>query len=170
MSVNFSSTDFASENFIDHLYNIISESDVLPTQVRLEITERLLIQQPDNAKAMLQMCKDAGMGIAIDDFGTGYSSLSYLYYFPIDTLKVDQSFVRAMQRDEKSLELVKSIVGLGKNMKMSIIAEGVETVEEARLLQDMGCDKVQGYYFAKPMPEKDVIEFLRNYQPMKLRA
>ncbi|AEP10181.1 EAL domain-containing protein [Micavibrio aeruginosavorus] len=170
MSVNFSSTDFASENFIDHLYNIISESDVLPTQVRLEITERLLIQQPDNAKAMLQMCKDAGMGIAIDDFGTGYSSLSYLYYFPIDTLKVDQSFVRAMQRDEKSLELVKSIVGLGKNMKMSIIAEGVETVEEARLLQDMGCDKVQGYYFAKPMPEKDVIEFLRNYQPIKLRA
>ena len=170
MSVNFSSTDFASEKFIDHLYNIVSESDVAPQQVRLEITERLLIQQPDNAKAVLQMCKDAGMGIAIDDFGTGYSSLNYLYYFPIDTLKVDQSFVRAMQRDEKSLELVKSIVGLGKNMKMSIIAEGVETVEEARLLQDMGCDKVQGYYFAKPMPEKEVIEFLRTYQPMRLRA
>lgn len=170
MSVNFSSTDFASENFTDHLYNIISESDVSPQQIQLEITERLLIQQPDNAKAVLQMCRDAGMSIAIDDFGTGYSSLNYLYYFPIDTLKVDQSFVRAMHRDERSKELVKSIIGLGKNMKMSIIAEGVETLEEAQLLQTMGCDKVQGYYFAKPMPEQELINFLNAYRPIQLSA
>jgi EAL domain-containing protein (putative c-di-GMP-specific phosphodiesterase class I)/CRP-like cAMP-binding protein len=167
MSVNFSSTDFASENFLDHIYRILSESDVPAQQVKLEITERLLIQQPDNAKEMLELCRKAGMGIAIDDFGTGYSSLSYLYYFPIETLKVDQSFVRAMKKDDKSLELVKSIIGLGKNMKMTVIAEGVEDAEEARLLQSMGCDAAQGYYFSKPLPEKDIIEILRAWSPVK---
>ena len=170
MSVNFSSTDFASENFLDHVYRILSESDVPASQIKLEITERLLIQQPDNAKEMLEMCRQAGMSIAIDDFGTGYSSLSYLYYFPIDTLKVDQSFVRAMQKEDKSLELVRSIIGLGKNMKMNIIAEGVEDIEEARLLQSLGCDSAQGYHFAKPLPEKDVIELLRSWNPAKLTA
>lgn len=170
MSVNFSSTDFASEHFLDHVYRILSESDVPAKQVKLEITERLLIQQPDNAKQTLELCKKAGMGIAIDDFGTGYSSLSYLYYFPIDNLKIDQSFVRAMSRDDKSLELVKSIVGLGKNMKMNIIAEGVESAEEAKILKDMGCDSGQGYYFAKPLPEKDVIELLKSWSPARLSA
>ncbi|HEY8189997.1 MAG TPA: EAL domain-containing protein, partial [Micavibrio sp.] len=167
MSVNFSSTDFASENFLDHIYRILSESDVPAQQVKLEVTERLLIQQPDNAKELLELCRKAGMGIAIDDFGTGYSSLSYLYYFPIETLKVDQSFVRAMKKDEKSLELVKSIIGLGKNMKMTVVAEGVEDAEEARLLQSMGCDAAQGYYFSKPLPEKDIIEILRAWSPAK---
>lgn len=170
MSVNFSSTDFASEHFLDHVYRILSESDVPAKQVKLEITERLLIQQPDNAKQTLELCKKAGMGIAIDDFGTGYSSLSYLYYFPIDNLKIDQSFVRAMSRDDKSLELVKSIVGLGKNMKMNIIAEGVESAEEAKILKDMGCDSGQGYHFAKPLPEKDVIELLKSWSPSRLSA
>ena len=165
MSVNFSSTDFAAENFLDHVYRILSESDVPAHQVKLEITERLLIQQPDNAKEVLEMCRQAGMGIAIDDFGTGYSSLSYLYYFPIDTLKIDQSFVRAMMKEEKSLELVKSIVGLGNNMNMRIIAEGVETIEESRMLQSIGCDWCQGYYYAKPLPEKDVIELLKDWNP-----
>lgn len=170
MSVNFSSTDFASENFLDHVYRILSESDVPASQIKLEITERLLIQQPDNAKEMLEMCRQAGMSIAIDDFGTGYSSLSYLYYFPIDTLKVDQSFVRAMSKEDKSLELVRSIIGLGKNMNMSIIAEGVEDVEEARLLQSLGCDYAQGYHFARPLPEKDVIALLLGWTPAKLTA
>jgi EAL domain-containing protein (putative c-di-GMP-specific phosphodiesterase class I) len=170
MSVNFSSADFASENFLDHVYTILSESDVQAEHVKLEITERLLIQQPDNAKEVLELCHKAGMSIAIDDFGTGYSSLSYLYYFPIDTLKIDQSFVRAMTKEAKSLELVKSIIGLGKNMNMSIIAEGVETAEEAKILQSLGCDFVQGFYFAKPLPEKDVIELIRGWNPKRLTA
>ena len=170
MSVNFSSTDFASENFLDHVYRILSESDVPANQVKLEITERLLIQQPDNAKQSLDLCRQAGMSIAIDDFGTGYSSLSYLYYFPIDTLKIDQSFVRAMSKDEKSLELVKSIIDLGRNMRMNIIAEGVETPDEAKILKGIGCDGAQGYHFAKPMPEKDVIEALRSWSPQRMSA
>lgn len=162
MSVNFSSRDFASEDFVDTLYKILSESDVTPSRVHLEITERLLMGQPENARDTLRMCRKAGMGISIDDFGTGYSSLSYLHYFPIDTLKIDRSFVKDMIADESAMELIKSIIALGKNLKMKIIAEGVENKEEAVALRNLGCDLAQGYYFAKPMPEKETIIFLKK--------
>lgn len=164
MSVNFSSHDFASEDFVDSVYKTVSESDVLPEQVHIEITERLLMDQPDNAKDTLAMCRKAGMSIAIDDFGTGYSSLSYLHYFPIDTLKIDQQFVRDMTKNENSMALIKSIIALGKNMKMKIIAEGVENKEEATALAELGCEMAQGYYFARPMPETDVIKLIKNWE------
>lgn len=160
MSVNFSSTDFAEENFLDTLYTILSETDVAPHKVHLEITERLLMNQPQNAKETLTMCRKAGLGIAIDDFGTGYSSLSYLHYYPIDTLKIDQSFVRNMLQDKTSKELVKSIIALGTNMNMKIIAEGVEHAEEAVLLKEMGCGHAQGYHFSRPHSEKDITDKL----------
>lgn len=170
MSVNFSSTDFASENFVETLYNILSATDVPAKQIHLEITERILMQQPENARDTLLMCRKAGMGIAIDDFGTGYSSLSYLHYFPIDTLKIDRSFVKDMGREESSRELVRSIVMLGKNLKMKVIAEGVETLEEAVLLREMGCDLAQGYYFAKPLAEEDIVALLHDWTPKKLAS
>ncbi|PJB71445.1 MAG: cyclic nucleotide-binding protein [Alphaproteobacteria bacterium CG_4_9_14_3_um_filter_47_13] len=170
VSVNFSSHDFAEDNFVSNLLETIQNSQIKPPQIKLEITERLLIQQPDNAKETLESCRDAGVGIAIDDFGTGYSSLSYLYYFPIQVLKIDQSFIRTIYREDRSLELVKSIVGLGKNMGMEIVAEGVETLEEAELLQNMGCDSAQGYYFAKPMSEQEVIKKLCHWKPLRLSA
>lgn len=160
MSVNFSSTDFAEENFLDTLYTILSETDVAPHKVHLEITERLLMNQPQNAKETLSLCRKAGLGIAIDDFGTGYSSLSYLHYYPIDTLKIDQSFVRNMLQDKTSKELVKSIIALGTNMSMKIIAEGVEHAEEADALREMGCGLAQGYHFSRPLSEKDITDKL----------
>jgi diguanylate cyclase len=168
MSVNFSSHDFASEDFVDSVYTTISESDVLPNQVHLEITERLLMGQPDNARATLEMCKKAGMGISIDDFGTGYSSLSYLHHFPIDTLKIDQSFIREMCGNDASMALVKSIIALGKNMNMKIIAEGVEHAEEGRVLRDLGCDQCQGYFYARPVSERDVIDLVQGWKKKKL--
>lgn len=164
MSVNFSSHDFASDDFVDSVYTTISESDVLPQQVHLEITERLLMGQPENAKDTLNMCRKAGMGISIDDFGTGYSSLSYLHHFPIDTLKIDRSFIMEMHKDENSMALVKSIIALSKNLKMKTIAEGVEEKEEAIALRDMGCDECQGFYFAKPMSEKQVTELVHGWK------
>lgn len=160
MSVNFSAADFAEENFLDQLYTTLSETDVEPHKVHLEITERLLMNQPQNAKDTLTLCRKAGLGISIDDFGTGYSSLSYLHYYPINTLKVDQSFIRNMLADKSSKELVKSIVALGTNMNLDIIAEGVESAEEAAALRDMGCQQAQGYYFSKPKSEKEIIEVL----------
>ncbi len=163
MSVNFSSTDFAEENFLDQLYSILSETDIEPHKVHLEITERLLMNQPQNAKDTLTLCRKAGLGISIDDFGTGYSSLSYLHYYPINTLKIDQSFIRNMLSDKPSLELVKSIVALGTNMNMKIIAEGVEQAEEAKALLDMGCERAQGYHFCRPKPEKEMTEILSEW-------
>lgn len=170
VSVNFSSQDFVEADFVENTVGTTAASGLKPWQIKLEITERLLMQQPDNAKDTLQKCRDAGMGIAIDDFGTGYSSLSYLYYFPIQTLKIDQSFIRAMEKDTRSLELVRSIIGLGQNMGLNIIAEGVETREEAAILRDMGCEAAQGYHFAKPLPEQKVIDLLKSWQPLKISA
>lgn len=160
MSVNFSSRDFATDDFVDSIYETISASDVAAEQVHLEITERLLMGQPDNAKDTLSMCQKAGMSISIDDFGTGYSSLSYLHYFPIDTLKIDRSFVKDMMNNESSMALVKSIIGLGKSLNMKIIAEGVENQEEAVALRELGCDSAQGYYYSKPMAEHEITEFV----------
>ncbi len=164
MSVNFSSRDFASDNFVESVYNTISESDIQPEQIHIEITERLLMDQPDNAKDTLKMCQKAGMSIAIDDFGTGYSSLSYLHYFPIDTLKIDQQFVRDMSKNDNSMALIKSIIAMGKNMGMKIVAEGIEHKEEATILTELGCDIAQGYYFAKPVPESEVTALVHNWE------
>ncbi len=169
MSVNFSSTDFASDSFVDTIYRIVSESDVLPSQIHLEITERLLMSQPDNAKETLNMCRESGMEISIDDFGTGYSSLSYLHYFPIDTLKIDQCFIRDMLSDDSALELVKSIIILAKNLKMKVVAEGVEHEEEGEKLRELGCESAQGYFYARPMPEAQAIETIRNWTPVHFK-
>lgn len=160
VSVNFSARDFAEDSFLDFIYQVISASDVAPRQVQLEITEGLLMSQPERARKTLEMCHATGLKIAIDDFGTGYSSLSYLHTYPISTLKIDQSFTRDMLRNRASMELVKSIIALGKNLQMTITAEGVEQKEEALVLRDLGCDNAQGYYFARPLPEKDLIELL----------
>lgn len=162
MSVNFSSQDFAADGFVDSVYEALSTTDVKPQNLHLEITERLLMGQPEQAKDTLEMCRKAGMGISIDDFGTGYSSLSYLHYFPIDTLKIDQSFIRQMLEDSSVKALVKSIIHLSQSMELKIIAEGAEKLEEAQELKKMGCDMVQGYYFARPMPEEEAILFIQK--------
>lgn len=167
MSVNFTSRDFASEGFVNAVYETLSVSNIKPQQLHIEITERMLMDQPETARETLKMCKEAGIDISIDDFGTGYSSLSYLQYFPIGTLKIDRSFVMDMHKNEGSMALVKSIIALGKNMGMKIIAEGVEEEKEALTLREMGCDMAQGYYFAKPMAEKDLTGFMINSDKIK---
>ena len=164
MSVNFSSTDFSSDNFVENVYEILSTTDVAPQNLHLEVTERLLVGQPEKAKETLGMCQKAGMHISIDDFGTGYSSLSYLHCLPIDTLKIDQSFVKDMLKDDSVLALVKSMLDLSRNIGLSTIAEGIETLEDAQELKKLGCSMAQGYYFAKPMPLEDVVPFIQRSQ------
>ncbi len=165
MSVNFSSTDFASENFVSSVYNILSVTDMPARKICLEITERILMNQPENARETLDMCCKAGMSIAIDDFGTGYSSLSYLHAFPVQFLKIDRAFVTHMDKKESSLQLVKSILALAANMNLKTVAEGVETREEALTLRNLGCECAQGFYFARPQSEKDIILLLRSWKP-----
>lgn len=163
MSVNFSSTDFESDDFVDSVYFALSKTDVAAEKICLEITERMLMRQPEKAREKLDMCCEAGMTVAVDDFGTGYSSLSYLNAFPVQYLKVDRAFVSHVDKDEANYQLVKTIVSLGQNMNLWVIAEGVETKEEALILKEMGCDLAQGFYFARPLPESDVIAALKSW-------
>jgi len=162
MSINYSSEDIVDKNFNVNIKQRLQDNNLTADQLHIEITERSLIEESAYAKDRLQECRDAGVSISIDDFGTGYSSLSYLHYFPINILKIDRSFIKNMEQDTVSFELVKTIINLGKNMNMKIIAEGNEEKSQQDLLKSLGCDSGQGYYIAKPMPEGDLVNFLSN--------
>ena len=127
------------------------------------------MEEPGAAKEVLEKCRAHGIKVSIDDFGTGYSSLGYLHNFPINTLKIDQSFIRSMTSEPSSLILVKSIIGLAQNLGMKIIAEGIETEQEASIIRDLGCEECQGFWFARPMPLEDAIKFVQNWKPPIIR-
>ena len=160
MSVNFTPSDFSQDTFIFDLYNIMSESDVLPNQIQLEITESLMLNQPENALSSLTMCRKAGMKISVDDCATVQKDLSYLSKYPIDSLKIDQMYIRKMLDDPEIARLVDWIIKTAEVMGKVPIAEGVETELEADALVLAGCTFAQGYLFAKPLPEKEVTEYL----------
>lgn len=161
VSINISAPDFEDEHFFERFHEILQEMQTDPTRIHLEIIERVLIRQLSDVRLILDRFREIGTSIAIDDFGTGYSSLSYLHRYPIDILKVDQSFIRDMTDDETSMRLVRSILTLGENMGMKIIAEGVETAAQAEILRDLDCDLAQGFHFARPMGEAALIEYLQ---------
>lgn len=155
VSVNFSAQDFDDPAFLDEMLFTLHDTGIHPSQIHLEITERLLLRQSDHVKKILMQCREHGMQVAIDDFGTGYSSLSYLHQYPVTTLKIDQSFVRNMTSDKGALGLVKSILSLSENMGLAIIAEGVETREQVDMLKSLNCQVAQGYFFARPVSEQE---------------
>lgn len=157
LSINISLRQFAEADFADHLLAKVLEAGMPVHAVCLEITENLLIEDLDNFRGVLQKLHSAGLRIALDDFGTGYSSLSVLRDLPIDELKIDKSFVNKILSDENSLKMVKNIMNIGRIYEMDILAEGVETEEQRRMLQECGCDLFQGYLFARPM-EIDALE------------
>lgn len=165
VSVNMSATDFDEQCFLESIKRILQETTTSASRLNLEITERLLLKQPKNVKDTLDKCRELGMGVVIDDFGIGYSSLSYLHQYPIDTLKIDKSFIHMMRQDAKVLGLVKSILSLSENMAMRIIAEGVEEAEEAALLSSLNCDIAQGYFFSRPVPEAQIYPMLEERNP-----
>jgi EAL domain-containing protein (putative c-di-GMP-specific phosphodiesterase class I) len=168
ISVNFSVKDFAGADLFKNLSAVIDDKKIDPRQIHLEITETLLMEAPEVARTELEKCRGIGLNVSIDDFGSGYSSLSYLHYFPIDTLKIDQSFIRSMATQPGSLVLVKTIVGLAKSLGMTIIAEGVERAQDAELLRDLGCEYIQGYFFSRPLPFDAAMKFVQSWQAPKL--
>jgi EAL domain-containing protein (putative c-di-GMP-specific phosphodiesterase class I) len=163
VSLNFTGLDLAAEDFADHVSETLQATGVHPSRIKLEITERMLIDDPEGAIRTLRRCREAGLTVALDDFGTGYSSLSYLHKFPIDTMKIDRSFVLDMVTDHASLTLVKAIIALAKGLGMSVVAEGVEKPEEAALLLENGCTMVQGFLYARPMAEPDLVAWLQKH-------
>ncbi|HEX3561131.1 MAG TPA: EAL domain-containing protein [Pyrinomonadaceae bacterium] len=151
VAVNLSSKQFGQSTLIDKVAMILKETGVNPSSVKLEITESLVMENIDTATDMLRQLRALGIKLAIDDFGTGYSSLSYLHRFPIDTLKIDRSFVTRMSENNENTEIVRTIVVLAQNLGMDVVAEGVETNEQLVLLQKLGCENGQGYFFSKPV-------------------
>lgn len=160
VTVNVSAQDFNDPNMLDRLLLIVDKHGLEARHLHLEITERLLLRQSDQVSGLLDRCRQSGISIAIDDFGTGYSALSYLHTYPVSTLKIDKSFVGQMMRDKQALGLVRSILSLGDNMSLSVFAEGVETEEQAATLQSLNCKIAQGFYFARPMPEAQLMSML----------
>src|SRR5438105_548771 len=151
VAVNLSSKQFSQTTLISKVAMILQETGVNPHTVKLEITESVVMENIDTATDMLRQLRGLGVKLAIDDFGTGYSSLSYLHRFPIDTLKIDRSFVTRMSENNENTEIVRTIVVLAQNLGMDVIAEGVETNEQLVLLQKLGCENGQGYFFSKPV-------------------
>jgi EAL domain-containing protein (putative c-di-GMP-specific phosphodiesterase class I) len=131
-----------------------------PEALELEITESVLMENPDTASQLLRDIRALGVRIAIDDFGTGYSSLAYLKKFPVNTLKIDQAFITDIVRDANDAAIVASILSMAKNLNLKVVAEGVETRDQLELLRKMGCEEVQGYYFSKPLPPEGIAALL----------
>lgn len=136
---------------------IINETGVDPANIKLEITEQLLIQSPEVAALALSRLKETGVQLAIDDFGTGYSSLSYLHRFPFDVLKIDRAFINSMMKEKKSKQIVKAIMGLAHGLGLKVVAEGIEDEQTMDMIKDWRCEYLQGYFFAKPKPAPEIL-------------
>ena len=161
VSVNVSGHDLVQPDFAETIKTILREGAVDPRHLKLEITESMLMKDPDRAGRILEACREFGMGIAVDDFGTGYSSLSYLSTLPITKLKIDQCFVRAMTTDPTSRKIVNTIRFLARELDIPVVAEGIENEAEAMALWALKCEFGQGYLFGRPMPAADALSLLR---------
>lgn len=172
VSVNLSPNHLAQKGIVDQLRTILFESEIDPESLKIEITESALMQNAENTIRTLKKIKDLGPKISIDDFGTGYSSLSYLHRFPIDTLKIDRSFVSTMEDGSENGEIVRTVIALAKALKLNVIAEGIESIHQFHQLRILGCEYGQGYLFSRPVPVAEATKLLedgnhwRNILPM----
>ncbi|HYG90252.1 MAG TPA: EAL domain-containing protein [Azospirillum sp.] len=162
MSVNVSSQQFRDDDLLGLVRDVLAESAIPPSSLKLEITESLLMQDPEKCRAMMQAIRDMDVRLSIDDFGTGYSSLAYLHKFPADTLKIDRTFVSAISTGESSAAIVQVITTLAAILNMDVVAEGVETETEAEFLRDIVCTYGQGYFWSRPAPAKDIETLLER--------
>ena len=162
MAVNISAIEFRDDRFLDNVFAILKETGFDPGALQLELTESVLMKRADAAVAVLQKLKTMGVQVAIDDFGTGYSSLSYLRKFPIDTLKIDQSFVRQITSAPDDTTIVTAVISMGRALHLLVIAEGVETKDELAFLQAHECHEAQGYYFSRPVPPEEFAKLLKS--------
>ena len=158
MAVNISARQFHDRDLSPTVIRILEETGLSPRYLELELTESSIMQNAEFAAEMLGRLKNMGINISIDDFGTGYSSLASLKRLPIDALKIDQSFVREATSDDDDAALVMAIITLAHNLRLKVIAEGVETEDQLRFLQLLRCDEIQGYFFSKPLPAETLVE------------
>ncbi|NMP31889.1 EAL domain-containing protein [Thalassotalea sp. M1531] len=162
VSCNLFGNHFYSPTLPDEISTILAEEGLEPHHLRIELTERILLEENDLVLANMKALKQLGIKLLLDDFGTGYSSLSYLHRLPLDVVKIDRSFITDAHKRSSNRAIIKTIVDLATNLQMATVSEGIECIEEAQLLNSMGCMFGQGYYFAKPMPSDALAELLKN--------
>ena len=160
ISVNVSAAQLHRSNFTDTVYGVLVETGCDPEQLELEITESAIMNSVEYVIEVCRKLKDMGVRLALDDFGTGYSSLSYLKRFPLDKLKIDQSFVRELPHDTEDSAISSAIIGLGHNLGLTVIAEGVEKAEQETFLRHKGCHEAQGYLYSRPISYAALLELL----------
>ncbi len=162
-AVNVSGNQFSQSDLAGYVSKLLSETGFDPAKLELEVTESVFMHDIHHTVQVLQSLNALGVELAIDDFGTGYSSLSYLSQFPIDRLKIDQSFIRNALNDAENASITRTIINLGHSLNLKVIAEGVETKDHETFLIEQGCDEVQGYRYCRPIPHEEMVEFVKNY-------
>jgi len=162
MAVNLSPRQFADENLLNDVDEALLASGMSPALLQLEVTESMVMRNVARAVRVLNAIQDRGIRLAIDDFGTGYSSMSLMKQFPIDTIKIDRSFVRDLPRDSEDQAIAQAIISMGKALGMTVVAEGVETAEQHAFLRNHDCDEMQGYLFSKPLPAGELATLLQS--------
>jgi EAL domain-containing protein (putative c-di-GMP-specific phosphodiesterase class I) len=162
VAINVSAVELRTPGFVAGVRTTLKETNLEPRYLELELTETALMEDSRSVADVIKELKDIGVLLALDDFGTGYSSLSYLKRFPIDTLKIDRSFVRDLTTDEDDAGIVTAVIGLGKSLHMRVVAEGVETREQLAMLQEFECPQGQGYYFSRPLPAVEFSHLLEH--------
>jgi EAL domain-containing protein (putative c-di-GMP-specific phosphodiesterase class I) len=165
MAVNVSAMEFRDEKFLDGLFAILAETGFDPSSLELELTESVLMKHAASTATTLQALRKNGIRVAVDDFGTGYSSLNYLRKFPVDAIKIDQSFIRQITTAGDDTTIVKAIIGMARGLKLRVIAEGVETLGELAFLRAYRCDEAQGFYFSRPVLPERFAALLRSGIP-----
>lgn len=160
LSINISAIQYNREDFVENLLGVLTKYDISPREIELEITESVLIEDPEEVRDKLQLLRDYGVRVSLDDFGTGFSSLAYLKGLPIDTLKIDKSFIDSVIDDDSSKVIVEAIINMVKKLGIETIAEGVETEEQYQYLKRVGCDVIQGYFLGHPEPATNIENLL----------
>lgn len=170
VAINVSMLQLDDPEFVERLQTLLAQAEVRPQLLRLELTERTLMQSIDAAHEILTRLQALGVGLHLDDFGTGYSSLALFERLPFDTIKIDRAFVAGLPGDARKAALVEATIGLARRLGLATLAEGVETPEQARFLDDAGCDLAQGFLFAHPMPADDILTWLGNQHAAGVRV
>ena len=170
MAVNVSALEFGAETFLPGVFAILSETGMNPKLLELELTESVLMKRAWATAAILQSLRERGIKVAVDDFGTGYSSLSYLRNFPVDALKIDQSFVRKIGTIDDDTKIVTAVIAMARSLNLRVVAEGVETLEQLNFLRAHQCDEAQGYYFSRPLLPPQFTALLQSVGiPLRVR-
>ena len=170
IAVNLSAREFSDERLVVEIAHALARTELPPELLELEITESMMMENPERAAQTLHEIKEMGVHVSIDDFGTGYSSLARLKKFPIESVKIDRSFIRDIASDPDDAAIVAAVIAMAHGLRLKVIAEGVETADQLRFLRERNCDEIQGFYFSRPSSAVDIVDFAQRFGPTRLEV